>query len=196
MLTQELDILSNVDTKVAVVDAMAEIMKTVPFDKVKVVDICAASGVSRTSFYRLFNDKYAVVQWLIRYGYYQGAAQIGRTLSWYEGYYTTELYVMRHKDFYASAAKSNDYNAIDNFAPRYRRETLIQTLTECYNIEMTPHLLFDIDATVTLECTLFPRWHYGLIDADLETVCRWMTQNVPAQLFGLLNTPKEQRGKL
>ena len=38
-----------------------------PFSKITVEDICAASGVSRRSFYRQFQDKYELLNWLYDY---------------------------------------------------------------------------------------------------------------------------------
>lgn len=62
---EKLGILSNAETKLDVVNAMADLMETTPLEKLTVSQICKASGISRSSFYRCFEDKYAVAQWHI-----------------------------------------------------------------------------------------------------------------------------------
>ena len=96
-------------------------------------------------------------------------ARITRTAARFlgkEGYYITEANIASRNLFYAGVAKSNDYNAIDNFAPRLRRKTITETLTQMRKVPLTEHLKFQIDATVELEVHLFPKWHYGSYDVS------------------------------
>lgn len=116
-----------------------------------------------------------------------------RTLSWKEGYYITEANIASRNLFYAGVAKSNDYNAIDNFAPRLRRKTITETLTQMRKVPLTEHLKFQIDATVELEVHLFPKWHYGFYDVSLDEMCEWVADSIPRELFDLLNTPLHPR---
>lgn len=105
---EKLGILSNAETKLNVVNAMADLMETTPLEKLTVSQICKASGISRSSFYRCFEDKYAVAQWHIQFVHLNGVDQIGRTLSWYEGYFRTEADFVKYKRFYAGASKKSD----------------------------------------------------------------------------------------
>jgi len=50
-------------TKFALADAVKELMKTTPLDKISVSEIVAECGTTRQTFYRNFKDKYDLVNW-------------------------------------------------------------------------------------------------------------------------------------
>ena len=186
---KRLEVFSNTDIKMAVVDAMDELMHETPIDRLSVSKICDKAGISRATFYRYFTDKFSVVQWLLKYVMAQGANEIGRTLSFYDGYYTSEVLILERYDFFTNAAKSNDYNSIDRFSPRLRKEVFERTITKHFKREYDEHMRFLVYVTVEMETNLFPQWHYGDIDCTIEELCQWMTECVPRELFNLLNNP-------
>ena len=51
-------------TKRALTQALKELVRSRPFDKVGVNDVCDACQVSRKTFYYHFQDKYALVEWI------------------------------------------------------------------------------------------------------------------------------------
>ena len=187
---KRLEIFSNADIKMAAVDAMDELMRETPIDRLSVSKICERADISRATFYRYFTDKFGVVQWLYKYVMAQGANEIGRTLSFYDGYYTSEAMILeRYYDFFANAAKSTDYNSLDRYAPRLRKEVFERTITKYFKKEYTEHLRFLVSATVEIETNLLPQWHYGEIDCTIEEACQWTVECVPRELFNLLNDP-------
>lgn len=186
---KRIEIFSNIEIKMAVVDAMDKLMRDTPIDRLSVSRICDAADISRATFYRYFADKFSVVQWFLKYVMAQGANEIGRTLSFYDGYYATEALVLERYDFFANSAKSNDYNSLDRFSPRLRKEVFERTITKHYNKEYTEHMRFLVYVTVEMETNLFPQWHYGNIDCTMEELCTWMCECVPRPLYELLNDP-------
>lgn len=187
---KRLEVFSNADIKMSVVNAMDGLMRETPIDRLSVSRICEQAEISRATFYRYFTDKFSVVQWLLKYVMAQGANEIGRTLSFYDGYYASEVLILeRYYDFFANAAKSNDYNSLDRFAPRLRKEVFERTITRHYRRDFTEHLRFLVYVTVEMETRMFPQWHYGDINCTIEEVCQWMAECVPRELFNLLNDP-------
>lgn len=169
---------------------MADLMETTPLEKLTVSQICKASGISRSSFYRCFEDKYAVAQWHIQFVHLNGVDQIGRTLSWYEGYFRTEADFVKYKRFYAGASKKSDYNTIDESIPRCRKETLIETIRDYHGKKLTTKLLFEIEALAAMEFKTLPWWHDDAkYPVTLEQKCQWMCELVPRDLFDMLNQP-------
>lgn len=183
------NLMADFDLKVRIFDALDRLTVSKSFDKISVTQICTESGVSRATFYRHFSDKFSIPQWYLDFAWAHGVHEIGRTLSWREGYYITEADVAKHRDFFRRVARSNDYNAIDNYAPRERRKNLAETLTVYHGKVITERMKFQIDATIELECHLMPKWHYGDYDVSLEEICTWMADAVPRDLFKILNTP-------
>lgn len=183
------NLMADFDLKVRIFDALDRLTVSKSFDKISVTQICTEAGVSRATFYRHFSDKFSIPQWYLDFAWAHGVHEIGRTLSWREGYYITEADVAKHHDFFRRVARSNDYNAIDNYAPRERRKNLAETLTVYHGKVITERMEFQIDATIELECHLMPKWHYGDYDVSLEEICTWMADAVPRDLFKILNTP-------
>lgn len=181
--------MADFDLKVRIFDALDRLTVSKSFDKISVTQICTEAGVSRATFYRHFSDGFSIPQWYLDFAWAHGVHEIGRTLSWREGYYITEADVAKHRDFFRRVARSNDYDAIDNYAPRERRKNLAETLTVYHGKVITERMKFQIDATIELECHLMPKWHYGDYDVSLEEICTWMADAVPRDLFKILNTP-------
>lgn len=55
--------------KLAIADAMKQLMRTTPIEKITINQILEKAGVSRRSFYRYFKDKYDLVEWIYNYDF-------------------------------------------------------------------------------------------------------------------------------
>ncbi|MBP3850950.1 MAG: TetR family transcriptional regulator [Erysipelotrichaceae bacterium] len=51
-------------TKLLIADAIRELMKHQPLDKIRTSDICSLAHIQRTTFYYHFKDKYDLVAWV------------------------------------------------------------------------------------------------------------------------------------
>jgi AcrR family transcriptional regulator len=187
--SDRLKILSNSELKMSAVQALDELMRSKPIDDISVNSICEQAGMSRATFYRYFSDKYAISTWFLCYIQLQGVDRIGRSCSWYEGYFLNEALIMEHLDFFKNSAASQDSHSLDRVVPKIRRNTLFTTLEDYHNVKIDDHMRFLVNAAVLMETHLFPSWHYGKYDCSLEEVCRWGVECVPHELFELLNTP-------
>ena len=56
---------SILDNQQRIITAIIKLVKTMPFDKLSVLDICAEAGISKQTFYRTFPDKYHAAIWYI-----------------------------------------------------------------------------------------------------------------------------------
>jgi probable dihydroxyacetone kinase regulator len=54
---------SNI-TKHALSTALKELMEEIPFDKIRIADICSRCNMNRKSFYYHFKDKYDLLNWI------------------------------------------------------------------------------------------------------------------------------------
>lgn len=192
---EELAHLDHLETKLALCDAFEELMKTESVDKISVSKICQQSGVSRATFYRIFQDKFDIVQWAIQHVHSKGANLIGKDLTWEDGFYASESAIVRHLNFFREAAKSSDYNSLNVYAPRTRKAVLCATVTSLYHQPLTPKILFMIDVAVNIETSMFPRWHRGEYNCSLSEMCSWVTECIPRELYTLLKDPLNKQGE-
>ena len=191
MATFGLDIMDNFPVKMTVLKAMADLLRTTPMDRLSVKRICEAANVSHSTFYRNFKDKYAVAQWYLDYAYSQGVNKIGRIYSWQEGYYLTTAAIAEQSEFFRLAARSEDYNGVNNFASRQRRQALIDTIVDYKGQPLNDRLNFQIDVTIAMELWVFPKWYTGVYPFSLYEISRLIADTVPRELFELLNIPDE-----
>lgn len=74
-----------IEAKRAVVEALVVLVQEKSFSEVTVADICEASGLSRSAFYRLFSGIKAILPWYAIYCGEQGHHRIGRDFTCEEG---------------------------------------------------------------------------------------------------------------
>ena len=55
--------------KLAIADAMKQLMRSRPIEKITTSQILEKAGVSRRSFYRYFRDKFDLVEWIYNYDF-------------------------------------------------------------------------------------------------------------------------------
>lgn len=94
---------SNI-TKKALASAMKELMKTKPFSKISVGDICEACDMSRKSFYYHFHDKYELVNWIF-YVEFFGKMHEKEDATAEEQIFMLCKYLEENREFYINALK-------------------------------------------------------------------------------------------
>lgn len=112
---EEVPIMSQaILVKKALAEGLKVHLRKRPFSKITVEDICAASGVSRRSFYRQFQDKYELLNWLYDYEFCQLAEERGYHTIW--DYYPD---ICRHlysdREFFRNAFSVTGQNSFRDF---------------------------------------------------------------------------------
>lgn len=101
-----------------ILGAMVTLMGDASLDALSVGDICRAAGLSRQTFYRTFNDKYAAVLWYVNTTLGRTCRRIGFDLGWREGYLPFLKFVERNADMMRWIEASRDYNSVHNTTKR------------------------------------------------------------------------------
>lgn len=148
---------SNI-TKRALAQAMKELMRTEPFSKISVGDICQACSMSRKSFYYHFRDKYDLVNWIFDSEFLQTI----RPEAYHSGWALLEdmcAYFYREQTFYRSALLISGQNSF--------REYFGQAITPIMSFFTQD--IFDGVEHVDFYVTFFS-------DAILISIIRWLTE--------------------
>lgn len=90
----------NYERKMAIVHAIAVLSADMPLSGIRIDAICREAGVSRTTFYRLFDNKYEAVSWyhgLLQHG---SAQQVGKTLTFHEASVIMNQRIYEDRDLY------------------------------------------------------------------------------------------------
>ena len=112
-------------TKKALASALKELMKTVPFSKISVGDICNMCEMNRKSFYYHFKDKYDLINWI-----YTSEFVVGLQNKIYDSEWNILEalcdYFYENRDFYRKALQIEGQNSFYD----YFRDVLKTVFTE------------------------------------------------------------------
>ena len=115
---------SNI-TKYALAQALKELLKTRPLEKISIGNICEVCGMNRKSFYYHFRDKYELVNWI----YYTEFITRVRDKSYANGWEMVEdfcAYFYENREFYQKALQTEGQNSLSD----YLRDVMTAILTE------------------------------------------------------------------
>ena len=104
---------SNI-TKRALASSLKELMKTKPFSKISVSDICEACDMNRKSFYYHFQDKYDLVNWI----YYTECIAALKEKGYHTGYDILDdlcAYFYNNRSFYRKTLTVEGQNSFSEY---------------------------------------------------------------------------------
>ncbi len=160
---------SNI-TKRALAAALKELMKTKPFSKISVSDICEACDMNRKSFYYHFKDKYDLVNWI----YYTECVTALKEKDYRTGWDLLEdlcAYFYENRSFYRKTLYVDGQNSFSE----YFRDIIVAIISSDMD------KLFDRDDAFQFHVNFYT-------DAFLCAIKRWLLDRdcIPAEEFTLL----------
>ena len=175
-----------------VVSAVDRLVTEGSYDELSVNDICRQAGISRSTFYRLFDDKYEVIKWQIGLVLLAGVGKIGREYTWYDGQRVTLSGIALFPAFKRAVAKSVEVQR-RRMAVKTYSQCLIDTLAQVKHQELTEDLRFQIEAYSKLACmTTRDEFMVGE-SVDIDNFARKLVSCVPTDLLELIDIPKSTR---
>lgn len=162
-----------------------------PYSEVTVKRICDEAHISKPTFYRYFKNKEDMSIWVTCRCIDAGFAQIGRTCTWFVGYYRTCLMYLKYKAFFSRVAFLPEYSKSRSATLGYIRETLISTITEYRKQELEALMAFQIEALLLSSRSLLQFWGESGMTMPPEEMAAYMTSVVPWGLYNLLLDPVE-----
>lgn len=95
-------------TKKAIAEALKEVCKEKPFDKISIADITSACGLNRQTFYYHFQDKYELLSWIY---YNENFSKITRDIdfdNWDQKILQMLQIMVSEKPFYVNTLKEQE----------------------------------------------------------------------------------------
>ena len=181
----------SVETRV--LQAVESIVATKGFESVSVVEICREAAISSPTFYKHFSDKYHIAQTLFDRIAEQGLGEIGRSLTWEQGYYRHLALLLKRRDIVKAFMRvPQGYQSLPSYGRRWQKEALRRTIEDVKGLEVDDELAFQINCLVQLETHSAIDWAMGdMMVPEIKTYARWLANAVPRRLFDLLDDPVE-----
>lgn len=164
------------------------------FSALTVNDICQEAGISRATFYRMFEDKCSLNNWCQAFNFAAGILQIGRTYTWADGLYVAYSCA----EFFGNLARASFEARSDRsnvaFSRRCFRTCLSDTIQNVLHEPLTDDLRFEIGFYAgAVSWTADDYWMRGRGSEDLRSYVDRLARCVPPLLFQTLNDPVDPR---
>ena len=180
---------ASVAKRLAVAIAVNSLVREKPFEALRVDDICEASGLSRSAFYRLFEDKYQIPLWCQSLAFDAGLAEIGRSLTCIEGHTATLNGLLLFKDLvYSAAVESGPYSFRTKLINKHA-ETMRVTLADFHRVELSPQMDFFVVTTADAQGRAVNRWLGDGATIEVDVFATWLADLTPAALREYLDAP-------
>lgn len=164
------------------------------FEDLHVGQICDVSGVSRSSFYRLFEDKYELPLWCQRFALGAGIREIGRTLDVVEGNYVTCSGLALFPHLMSAAGTKDGPRTLRAVSRELHAAYMLETLGDYLRVPLDDELRFQVDYTAMSQMETVGRWLAGEFGGmQALGLAELMAPCMPARLFSLLNDPLDHR---
>ncbi|MEG6567912.1 dihydroxyacetone kinase transcriptional activator DhaS [Thermoanaerobacterium saccharolyticum] len=102
-------------TKKAMADALKELMKTKPLNKISVQDIVNKCGLNRQTFYYHFHDIFELLEWIYKKEAIEKISQYKNYEHWTEGFYQVFKYIEDNKLFCMNTLNSLGREHLENY---------------------------------------------------------------------------------
>lgn len=109
-------------TKLALANSLKNLMLNKPFDKIRVADIVGNCGVTRTTFYYHFKDKYDLMNWIYYTETVPFMSAYQRVEDWTDGLRDLCYYMRGNKIFYFNALNTTGQNSFQEYLHDYIRD--------------------------------------------------------------------------
>jgi AcrR family transcriptional regulator len=162
-------------------ELMRKILRSIdrPIEDMTVTDVCAASKVSRQTFYTYFKSKYDIAYWYVSLAEELYLFEIGRVLSLEDGLQAFFAFLYRERDAMVNAFEK----APSKREVRHRLERSISEFSSTLQrngFDMTDDALFCLDFIVESANCLLASWCLQGMKVDPETMARRLALCVPA----------------
>ncbi len=109
--------------------ACLELLNTIPLDAMRTQDLMKKAGVSRSTFYRLFPDKYDVAVWVYKKQVEEVLRLKPALRDWKEWTRVEHDYMRAHKQFFRNIASYRGQNSFEEFLCRYYENNSLRMRT-------------------------------------------------------------------
>lgn len=175
---------------VSVMDCLAQ---ETPFDKLTVTAICNEAKISRTTFYRLFDDKFAAPNWFVHLVSRIGHVECGRTLSWHDASVITLSGLAMMKNLLMSTKTCSGYDSSENTGLRLRTSSLTETVLRRTGCKPDTELSFQIKFFARAEVPLVREWYQDSDSICVEDMAHAVEGCVPRRLHDLIALPDDAK---
>lgn len=173
-------------TKRAVFHALYELMEERDFAKLTVGDIVDRAGVSRSTFYRCFEDKYDVVNWSFKRFKNIRLQDKDKYFSFDSSLRVMLRYLAEHRRYFAHALRYTGQSSLRDFMYETNEEYMVQCWSEAHGDQLDYAVRAAIQFSSAGMSKIVERWVLDGCGQSVEDVAAAIVSLVPEPLIDVL----------
>lgn len=178
--------------RLAVVMATENLCSEKPLRKISIAEICQQANISKSSFYRLFHDKYDIAFWAQSIVSDFGIRNVGRTVNVAQGITITLKGLETFRHLYIEASHSSELVSIDELGRRAFCNLLRETVQNIHRQKIDEELDFMIRGFTVMTREFLKGWLSGYgAGVSIERGAEIFAQCCPQRLRVILDNPTE-----
>ena len=141
--------------KVVLANSLEELLKKRSFDNITVGEIADNCGLSRTTFYRQFKDKYDCMNWVYENKIAQIIAENSDIASWKNLVYQIASFLYEKKEYFAKVNNYTEQNSLVNCIYRCGMNYAVDMVKKeksASTVSREDYYLLHMYMTATVEC--------------------------------------------
>ena len=134
----------RIDVRQLIMDEVVRIGKTRPIDSIQVSEICERCGISRTTFYSYFHDKYDIISQIYRKTITDVMEKSDETVPWEKVIGKMLENVKKDEEFYMNAVRYTGQNSLTEMMLFHIYTSYVKELTRRIGEKPGNDLLFQV----------------------------------------------------
>ena len=175
------------DTKMIIVSALKKLSLKKPIEKITVSDITAESGLSRQTFYRQFEDKYALLNWYFDMILKESFNQMGEGKTLKECLDKKFKYIDEERVFFKEAFRLDDMNSLKEHDFRLIYEFYLNRIYEKTHEEVDDNIRFLLEMYCNGSVFMTSKW---LMNDEENDIVDLLIEAMPLKLRELFEEIK------
>lgn len=166
-------------TKIMFAEQLETMLKTMPMEKVRIVDLCKRCGATPPTFYYHFHDKYELVAWIFLRDF---ADICGDKDPDYSPRIIASILerIEEHRTFYIKAYQEHSQNSINRYVQDFNVQlgkTTLKSLTGSEDISAEQLLAIKYHSYGVMG--IFREWLFGDIPISTADLARFQYEHTP-----------------
>lgn len=168
------------DKRQQIADTFIQMISKTSLESIRVQDIAEQAGISKATFYRLFCDKYDVMNW-IYVGSVDPLVKSAPDLShWKEWSIQNQTHILANKQYFKRIIKYHGQNSFESCLIAYYQNNIRMSIkVQLGKTQIPPDLDFAIRAISRVNAFAFVNWINGNCEQPIEEMLRQVELCIP-----------------